>query len=94
MMRHAITAPQRQPDLPDVPTTREAGMPGYTYGSFFAVYVRAGTPAEIVALCNKAKPKFQAAIKIAQSIAPIDVDVDSLDKREAEIIKLLNRLRR
>lgn len=48
----ATTAPRRQPELPDVPTTREAGMPDYTYGSFFAVYVRAGTPAEIVVKLN------------------------------------------
>lgn len=48
----ATTAPRRQPELPDVPTTREAGMPDYTYGSFFAVYVRGGTPAEIVVKLN------------------------------------------
>jgi tripartite-type tricarboxylate transporter receptor subunit TctC len=44
----AITAPQRQPDFPDVPTTREAGMPDYTYSSFFAAYVPSATPPETV----------------------------------------------
>ena len=48
----AVTAPQRQADLPDVPTTREAGMPDYNYGSFFGAYVRRGTPPEIVAKLN------------------------------------------
>ena len=48
----AVTAPQRQADLPDVPTTKEAGMPDFTYGSFFGVYVRAGTPPEVVRKLN------------------------------------------
>lgn len=50
----AVTAPQRQADLPEVPTTREAGMPDYTYGSFFGAYVRTGTPPEVVKRLNAA----------------------------------------
>jgi len=50
----AITGPQRDPDLPDVPTTAEAGLPQYTYSSFFGAYVPAGTPADIVRRLNTA----------------------------------------
>jgi tripartite-type tricarboxylate transporter receptor subunit TctC len=50
----AITAPVRQADLPDVPTTREAGLPGFTYSSFFAAYVPAPTPADVVSRLNAA----------------------------------------
>jgi len=50
----AITAPVRQPDMPDVPTTREAGMPDYRYSSFFGAYVPAGTPADVVRKLNAA----------------------------------------
>jgi tripartite-type tricarboxylate transporter receptor subunit TctC len=48
----AVTAPQRQPDLPQVPTTLEAGMPDYIYSSFFAAYVPSGTPPEVVKKLN------------------------------------------
>lgn len=48
----AITATQRQPDFPDVPSTAEAGMPDYLYGSFFGVYVPAAVPAEVVRKLN------------------------------------------
>ena len=61
----AVTAPQRQVDLPDVPTTREAGMPEYTYGSFFAVYVRGGTPAEIVRKLNSAVNAITSTPEVA-----------------------------
>lgn len=50
----AITAEQRQPDFPDVPTTREAGMPEFVYGSFFGVYVRTGTPPDAIRKLNAA----------------------------------------
>ena len=50
----AITAPERQPDFPDVPTTREAGMPDFVYGSFFGAYVRTGTPPDVMRKLNAA----------------------------------------
>ena len=45
----AVTGPKRDPDLPNVPTTAEAGLPQFTYSSFFGAYVPAATPADIVA---------------------------------------------
>jgi tripartite-type tricarboxylate transporter receptor subunit TctC len=48
----AITATKRQPDFPDVPTTAEAGLPDFVYGSFFGAYVRSGTPADVVRRLN------------------------------------------
>ena len=50
----AITADKRQPDFPDVPTTAEAGMPEFVYGSFFGAYVRSGTPPDVVRRLNAA----------------------------------------
>jgi len=35
-----------------VPTTAEAGLPGYELDSWFALYAPAGTPAELVQLLN------------------------------------------
>ncbi len=50
----AFTGPSRDPDLPDVPTTAEAGLPQFTYSSFFAAYVPAATPRDVVAKLNAA----------------------------------------
>ena len=61
----AITAPVRQPDVPDVPTTREAGMPEFVTGSFFGAYVRAGTPPEIVRKLNAAFNDITAQPEVA-----------------------------
>lgn len=45
----AITSPQRHPMLPEVPTTAEAGLPGFELEAWFGIYAPAGTPAPIVA---------------------------------------------
>jgi tripartite-type tricarboxylate transporter receptor subunit TctC len=48
----AVTAEQRLPELPDVPTVAELGHPGYEITSWQGVFAPAGTPREIVAKLN------------------------------------------
>ncbi|HYF42180.1 MAG TPA: tripartite tricarboxylate transporter substrate-binding protein, partial [Ramlibacter sp.] len=49
---YAVTSPQRLPQLPDVPTAAEAGLPGYDSTGWFGVVAPAGTPAAIVTRLN------------------------------------------
>jgi putative tricarboxylic transport membrane protein len=51
---YAIASPTRSPALPDVPTTREAGLPQFEVSAWNALFAPKGTPAEIVARLNKA----------------------------------------
>ncbi|MCE3271261.1 MAG: hypothetical protein K0S57_1658 [Ramlibacter sp.] len=50
----AITAPARNPRLPDVPTLAQAGIPGVTLVSFGGLSLPAGTPAPIVQRVSEA----------------------------------------
>lgn len=43
-----VSTANRQPTAPDVPTIAEAGVPGYDTSSWFAFFVPANTPSEIV----------------------------------------------
>jgi len=45
----AIATPSRSPLVPEVPTMSEAGLPGFTGGTWFGVLAPAGTPAAVVA---------------------------------------------
>lgn len=45
----AVTSARRSGELPDVPTLAEAGVPGLEMTTWYAVYVTAGTPPEVVA---------------------------------------------
>lgn len=44
----AYTGKQRHSSMPNVPTSAEAGLPGYEVESWFAVFAPAGTPASVV----------------------------------------------
>jgi tripartite-type tricarboxylate transporter receptor subunit TctC len=49
---YAIATDQRSPALPDVPTTKEAGLPEYQVSAWNALFAPKGTPKEIVAKLN------------------------------------------
>ncbi len=48
----AVTGNKRSPQVPDLPTVAEAGVPGYEASTWFAVMAPAGTPAEVIAKLN------------------------------------------
>ena len=55
-----VATPQRLPDLPDVPTMIESGVPDFIASSWAGILVPAGTPADIVAKLNT---EVNAAVK-------------------------------
>jgi tripartite-type tricarboxylate transporter receptor subunit TctC len=54
---YAIATAERSPAIPDVPTTKEAGLPDYQVSAWNAVFAPKGTPKEIVAKLNEALVK-------------------------------------
>jgi tripartite-type tricarboxylate transporter receptor subunit TctC len=48
----AVTSAQRFPIAPDIPTVAESGVPGYEAVSWYALYVPANTPPDIVKTMN------------------------------------------
>lgn len=64
----AVTSAKRSRSLPDVPTVAERGFPGFEAGSWFGFFGPKGTPAEVVAVLNKAVneilavPAFEAQL--------------------------------
>ena len=54
----ALASEQRHPSFPDIPTTAEAGLPGFTLDGWFALFAPAGTPQPIVDKVNAAMRKL------------------------------------
>ncbi|HXW40523.1 MAG TPA: tripartite tricarboxylate transporter substrate-binding protein, partial [Xanthobacteraceae bacterium] len=50
----ATSGPQRSPELPDIPTVREAGVPDFEVTSWNALYAPAGTPGPVIDRLNHA----------------------------------------
>jgi len=54
----AVTSEQRFSGLPQVPTMKEAGLPGYVYTTWYGLWAPANTPPEIVSGLNAALRKI------------------------------------
>ncbi|TAJ38813.1 MAG: tripartite tricarboxylate transporter substrate binding protein [Reyranella sp.] len=54
----ALAGDKRLPDFPNIPTTAEAGLQGFTLDAWFALFAPAGTPQPIVDRINAAMRKI------------------------------------
>ena len=52
-----VASSKRSPQLPDVPTIAEAGVPGYESGSWLGLLAPAKTPQKIIAYLNQVMVK-------------------------------------
>ena len=59
----AVTAAQRSPSLPDLPTLAEAGLTGFDVSSWYGIYAPAGLPRDMVMKLNGA---FNEALQTAE----------------------------
>jgi tripartite-type tricarboxylate transporter receptor subunit TctC len=81
----AVTTPTRLAQIPDIPTTAEAGFPGVQATGWQGVMVRAGTPKDIVAKINAqvnsimAVPDMKSKI-VEQGFMPVTMGVGDTEK--------------
>lgn len=81
----AVTTPTRLAQMPDIPTTAEAGFPAVKATGWQGVMVRAGTPREIVGRINAqvnsimAVPDMKSKI-VGQGFMPVTMGVGDTEK--------------
>ena len=88
----AIASRNRISALPDVPTTAEAGMPGFTVDAWFAFFAPAGTPAPVLERLNAAMRQAAADPDVMRRaeqggvlLQPLTVtEMDALGRREVK----------
>jgi tripartite-type tricarboxylate transporter receptor subunit TctC len=92
----AAAAPKRVSVMPDIPTTDEAGLPGFYFSFWHAMWAPKGTPKEIIAKLNKAAiaaladPEIhKRMVDLAQDFYPPEQETPEGLKtfQEAEIAK-------
>jgi tripartite-type tricarboxylate transporter receptor subunit TctC len=83
----AVANPQRSPQLPDVPTISEAGVPGFQSNTDYALYAPAGTPKDIVARLNREAIAVldQPDLKTRLAALGIEVSGSTPDALRAEV---------
>jgi len=63
-----VTSAQRMPQLPDVPTVAENGLPGYDYEQWYALFAPAKTPSTVVQTIYKETARIVATPEIHERL--------------------------
>ena len=71
----AVTARTRLDSAPDIPTTDEAGLPGFYFSAWTGLWVPSGTPAPIIAKLDAAVQAVLADPAVRQRLAALALDV-------------------
>lgn len=79
----AVTSERRAAALPDVPTTREAGLPGYVARSWNGLAAPAKTPAPVIARLNQVVVAALNAPDVRKKLQDLNVDPQSSTPQEA-----------
>ena len=69
----AVSSSERSPDLPDVPTTTEAGFPNSEYNFWFGVFVPAKTPRAIIERLHEEIAKALGDPDVKEKLAKLAV---------------------
>jgi tripartite-type tricarboxylate transporter receptor subunit TctC len=70
----AVTTARRWPEMPDVPTVAEAGVPGYEASSWFTIAAPAKTPADVIAKVNKSVNTYMADKEMIAKMRKLGAD--------------------
>jgi tripartite-type tricarboxylate transporter receptor subunit TctC len=70
----AVGQSRRLSRMPDLPTTAEAGLPGYEFIAYFGLLAPAGTPADIVRRLNAEVVKALGAPDIVESLGKMGLE--------------------
>jgi tripartite-type tricarboxylate transporter receptor subunit TctC len=65
----AVTAPKRLARLPDVPTSAEAGLPGFEFSVWFALFAPRGLPGDVLQRLNAEVQKALATREVKDAFA-------------------------
>src|SRR5215470_4457437 len=88
---YAITAKSRMAHAPDVPTTDEAGLPGFYLSYWHGLWAPKGTPKEIIAKLNAAVVAALAEPAVRQRLGDIGQDIFPREQQRPESLGALQK---
>jgi tripartite-type tricarboxylate transporter receptor subunit TctC len=78
----AVTNGRRSSALPDVPTLAESGLPGYEFGGWTGLFVRAGTPREVIRKIHDDTQKMLVAPEVTAFYPRWGVELFNMNTEE------------
>jgi tripartite-type tricarboxylate transporter receptor subunit TctC len=77
----ANLSPTRSTSLPDIPTSDEAGVPGYYLSGWFGLYAPKSTPPEIVTRLNTAMMQALAEPDVRRRFTELGLDIAAREQQ-------------
>ena len=87
----AVTAKSRLASAPDVPTTDEAGLPGFYMSIWHAFWVPKGTPREAISRLNGAIREALADPEVRRKLADLGQEIPEADQQAPEALRAHHR---
>jgi tripartite-type tricarboxylate transporter receptor subunit TctC len=88
---YAVTAAQRLPSAPDIPTTAEAGLPDFRMSLWYGVWASKGTPREIITRLNGAFVAALADPVVGRRFAELGLDIPPREQQTPEALGALQK---
>lgn len=82
----AVAAKKRLPQMPDVPTSAEAGFPGFELEAWVALFVPKGTPPDAVAKLTAATKIALESPQVKQSAEKVGVEIRYMPPTELDAV--------
>jgi tripartite-type tricarboxylate transporter receptor subunit TctC len=88
---YAVTDTKRLAADGSIPTSDEAGLPGYHIALWSALWVPKGTPADVVAKLNAAAKEALADPAVKKRLGDVGVEIPALDKQTPDALRALQK---
>ncbi len=83
---YGIATPERSSALPDVPTTKEGGLPEYQGSAWQAMFAPKGVPKAVVDKLNDAIGRALGDDAVRESLLNLGVDIPQADQRTPQAL--------
>jgi tripartite-type tricarboxylate transporter receptor subunit TctC len=83
---YGVATPERNPALPDVPTTKEGGLPEYEVSAWNAMFAPKGTPKAVVDKLNAAIVKALDDESVRKRLLDLGSDIPNKEGRTPQAL--------
>jgi tripartite-type tricarboxylate transporter receptor subunit TctC len=87
MKPFAITGKARLKAWPNIPTTDEAGLPGFVVTLWYGLWVPKETPKDIIAKLNATMVQVLASPAVRERFEELGIEISALDRQSPEALR-------